>query len=120
MSRFTLIVAALGLLAACSGSVSGVAASLQHAQTQAACASAGLDPSEAPYVYCVMSLEQSGAALPAGGRAVPAPAPAIGTPYNQAETACGNLGFAPASAGYANCVGNLDQTLEDAQRVGTD
>lgn len=127
-----------------------------------ACAGVGLNPSEAPFVYCEMSLQGNIAAAPRAGdrklarracrragyrfgtvsfadcvldreesaaRAVtPAAAPRgdsfgfyqRGDEMTSVHRACAQIGLVPGSQQYATCVGDLDMTIDDANRVGTD
>jgi hypothetical protein len=126
-----------------------------------ACASMGLNPSEAPFVYCELSLQEHAvsAARPrdvalarracsrAGYRvrsasfgncvldreqsASPPPASDVSgdepfRSYQRADEmtsvrrACAQVGLVPSSQQYATCVGDLDMTIDDANRVGTD
>lgn len=77
-----------------------------RAQAENACASMGLNPSEAPFTYCVMSLREA-AARPSDQ-------------MTSVRRACRGLGLDPRSQQYATCVGNLNMTIDDANRVGTD
>ncbi len=126
-----------------------------------ACEGMGLNPSEAPFVYCEMSLRENVASeLRAQGAAVARrvcvragyrvgsasfancvldreenverPAAIVGEggePFRSYQRgdemtsvhrACAQIGLVPGSQQYATCVGNLDMTIDDADRVGTD
>lgn len=76
---------------------------LSHAR--AACASAGLTPSEAPFTYCVEAAEQRYKAAAPNDDVV------------RAQQVCGAMGY--AGEAYAACVGNVDQTLFDQQNFLT-
>ncbi len=121
----------------------------------------GLNPSEAPFVYCEMSLQENAvSALRAGAvtqarracfragyrvgsasfancvldreRSAARPAAsaaAAGEPFRpyqrgdemtSVRRACAQTGLVPGSQQYATCVGDLDMTIDDANRVGTD
>ncbi|MGB6491942.1 MAG: hypothetical protein WBF10_10900 [Methylovirgula sp.] len=126
------------------------------------CAGMGLNPSEAPFVFCEMSLRDSAASVERArtiglarrecrGYHVGTAAFANGvldrqeraenrqrfTPTSTASEdhfhtyqrgdeitsvrrACAQVGLAPGSSGYETCVGDLDMTIDDANRVGTD
>lgn len=92
-----------------------------------ACAAMGLNPSEAPFAYCVRSLAQS---APAQNYAMNASNSASdATPYrpgftgtgisHDARSACAAIGLNPATARFSYCVGNLRATLFDSQRIDT-
>jgi hypothetical protein len=70
------------------------------------CVATGLDPSEAPFAYCVAALR---------AEANPTAEPDANT--SKAQRACAALGYDPAAAQYSSCVGNLEQTLVDQARV---
>lgn len=91
---------------------------------RAACKAMGLNPSEAPFIYCVQSLAQS--AQPqvyATNR--PTVASDAGSYYDnsttgyRAENACAAIGLAPTTAQFSYCVSNLNQTLFDEQNFLT-
>jgi hypothetical protein len=70
----------------------------------------GLNPSEAPFTDCVKSL-----------------APAVadesyqrGDQMASIRRACAQMGARAGSQQYVSCVGNLNMTIDDANRVGTD
>jgi hypothetical protein len=124
-----------------------------------ACAGMGLNPSEAPFVYCEMNLRANAisglrvheaalarrACIRAGYRigsasfancmvdreestALPAATGGDesfrlyqrGDEMTSVRGACAHIGLIPGSQQYATCVGNLDMTIDDADRVGTD
>jgi hypothetical protein len=94
MSR-AIMVAALALTAAiCSGcSQAQTTTGAAHlAQARKACASIGLNTSEAPFVYCVMSLRQTAALKDAALQ------------VEQGREACFKAGLKPGTPAFANCV----------------
>ncbi len=106
MSRRILFFIAAACLVLPSAAMAQSAVKLTRVQAEKACASMGLNPSEAPFTYCVMSLRQA-AAQPAGQ-------------MTSIRRACAGMGLAPGSQQYVSCVGNLNMTTDDANRVGTD
>lgn len=123
-----------------------------------ACEGMGLNPSEATFVYCEMSLQGNIAAAPRIGETKLARRACIRAGYRfgtasfadcmlgreestagaaaprgdsfgfyqrgdemtSVHRACAQIGLVPGSQQYATCVGNLDMTIDDANRVGTD
>ncbi len=91
---------------------------------RAACAAMGLNPSEAPFVYCVQSLAQS-AQPQVYAMNPPTTASDAGSYYHssttgyRAENACSAIGLAPTTARFSYCVSNLNQTLFDQQNFLT-
>ena len=85
-----------------------------------ACAAMGLNPSEAPFVYCVQSLAES-AQPPVYAMNPPTSASDAGSYYHtsttgyRAENACAAVGLDPTTARFSYCVSNLNQTLFDQQ-----
>lgn len=107
----------LGLIAAAAFAAAapiGPAAATDMTTVRTACAALGLNPSEAPFAYCVQSLEAS--APSEASAAAPAAATAISGRYT-AEDACVAIGLNPATARFSYCVSNLKQTLFDSQNV---
>jgi hypothetical protein len=91
---------------------------------RAACTAMGLNPSEAPFIYCVQSL--AGSAAPqvyAMNRATTASDADSyyhsSTTGYRAENACAAIGLDPTTARYSYCVSNLNQTLFDQQNFLT-
>ena len=90
---------------------------------RAACAAIGLTPTEAPFDYCVLSLEDA-VSLPgltlkptiAADAAVGSGETRIG---HRSEYACRAVGIDPGTARYSYCVTNLKQTLFDNQNAMT-
>jgi hypothetical protein len=74
-------------------------------RARSACASAGLNPSEAPFVYCVQAAMQSVSEV------------APDDNMARARHVCSAMGY--AGEAYATCVGNVDQTLFDQQNFLT-
>jgi hypothetical protein len=111
----------LGMVALCAGTSVGTPVfAADMSSVQAACTAMGLNPSEAPFTYCVQSL--SPAAEPqiyAMNR--PISASDAGSYYrnsatgDRAENACAAIGLDPITARYSYCVSNLNQTLFDEQ-----
>ena len=91
---------------------------------RAACTAMGLNPSEAPFVYCVQSL--AGSAQPQVYAMIrPPTASDAGSYYHnsttgyRAENACAAIGLAQTTARFSYCVSNLNQTLFDQQNFLT-
>ena len=91
---------------------------------RAACRAMGLNPSEAPFVYCVQSLGES-AQPQVYAMNPPATASDAGSYYHssttgyRAENACAAIGLDPTTARFSYCVSNLNQTLFDQQNFLT-
>jgi hypothetical protein len=114
-----------GMVALCAGISIGpsvFAADMDSAR--AACATMGLNPSEAPFAYCVQSLSQS-AEPQVFAMNPPTSASDAGGYYRnsttgyRAENACAAVGLDPTTARYSYCVSNLNQTLFDEQNFLT-
>jgi hypothetical protein len=126
MSRLFFGVAIATLAAACASAAPSDSATrnVQEEQIHSACASLGLNPSEAPFAYCMRSLRASAPAQPATAAVTPASVaytPNGVLPSRAAERqACSIIGLDPATAQFAACVANLDATLVTVSRVGTD
>lgn len=105
MARLIPIMAVAALIAA-GGFAAAPHAVAQDRLSQArdACAAAGLNPSEAPYAYCVQAADRP-YAVPADDNMA------------QARIVCGRMGYTGES--YTACVGNVDQTLFDQQNFLT-
>ncbi len=87
-----------------------------------ACAAMGLEPSEAPFTSCVLSLENSVGA-PAEqplGYVAQQDQYQRGDQMTSIRRACAEMGLAPGSQQYQSCFGNLNMTIDDANRSGTD
>lgn len=101
-------IAAVAALIAAGGVVAATSVAFAQdgsSRASAACASAGLNPSEAPFVYCVQAATQSTSeAVPDDNMA-------------RARHVCGAMGYTGET--YATCVGNVDQTLFDQQNFLT-
>lgn len=117
---------AVGAMAAfCVGmSFDAAARAADTSSVRAACKAMGLNPSEAPFIYCVQSLAQSAEPqIYAMNR--PATASDAGSYYHssttgyRAENACAAIGLAPTTARFSYCVSNLNQTLFDQQNFLT-
>lgn len=84
----------------------------------------GLNPSEAPFTRCVKSLTASlgvGPQAPLGTTAVAAEGfYQRGDQMTSIRHACAEAGLAPGSPQYQSCFGNLNMTIDDSNRVGTD
>ena len=94
-----------------------------RARAEHACAAMGLNPSEAPFTQCVMSLEGSVGVTPApsyGAYVAQRDFYQRGDQMTSIRHACAQMGLAPGSAQYQSCFGNLNMTIDDANRVGTD
>jgi hypothetical protein len=116
----------LGAMAAlCIGmSLAAPARAADESSIGAACRAMGLNPSEAPFIYCVQSLAES-----AQPRVYAMNRPTIardaGSYYDnsttgyRAENACAAIGLAPTTARFSYCVSNLNQTLFDEQNFLT-
>jgi hypothetical protein len=122
---FSLIVAGI---AAASGAMAQRADPYSDSERAArACAGMGLNPSEAPYVFCKMSLQESAAAA-SQARDIGAPTSGEdqfgsyqrGDQTTSVRRACVHVGLAPGSLNYASCVGNLNMTIDDSNMVGSD
>jgi hypothetical protein len=87
---------------------------------RAACAAMGLDPHEAPFFYCVRSLQNSAPARPYAMRTPTTLNDA--TPYRPsngtAANACAAIGLDPATARYSYCVSDLQATIDQENNIG--
>jgi hypothetical protein len=93
---------------------------------RAACAAMGLNPSEAPFAYCLRSLAQSAPVQPYAMNTPVAMSDAgdyrgpgltgTGISHNAAD-ACAAIGLDPGTARYSYCVGDLNHTLFDEQGI---
>jgi hypothetical protein len=110
VKRYILLCGVAALIVGCAtGSPNADSApSPQESQMRSACAAAGLDPHEAPFAYCILSLRQQAH-----------PQYASDDNSRRARLACAGMGYDGASEAYATCVGNLTQTLFDAQNIGS-
>jgi hypothetical protein len=117
---------AIGAVAAlCVGmSVAAPARAADMSSVRAACTAMGLNPSEAPFIYCVQSLAES-AQPPVYAMNRPTIASDAGSYYHssttgyRAENACAAIGLDPTTARFSYCVSNLNQTLFDQQNFLT-
>ena len=98
------------------------------------CEGIGLDPSELGFTYCVMSLKASvdlaiefkapiNPSAPSGPAADPfGPNNFFRSPpreqHARESSACTALGFGPGSSMFRQCVGSLDQTLQQVDSNG--
>lgn len=82
----------------------------------------GLNPSEAPFTSCVLSLENSvgASAELLLGDVAQEDHYQRGDQMTSIRHACAQMGLAPGSLQYQSCFGNLNMTIDDANRVGTD
>jgi hypothetical protein len=92
-------------------------------RVESACQAMGLDPSEAPYAYCIQSLAASAplqlyATTPLTKMSDAAPDGSIDAGH-RAESTCAAIGLSPATARYSYCVNNLNQSLFDEQNFLT-
>jgi hypothetical protein len=92
MSRFVFLVAAGCAIAACSPAGAQGLSGPHAAQARQACASVGFNTSEAPFAYCVMSLEQTAAEADQTAMT------------EEARQACIGTGQKPGTPAFANCV----------------
>lgn len=99
MSRYVFVFVAAACLMAYSGAMPQAAALAGDARVQRACAGMGLNPSEAPFAYCVMSLGETAASLTTALR------------INQERHECGRLGYHPGTSIFANCVLDREETV---------
>lgn len=121
LRRFSFVVA----IAYCAAPLPAMAQPSHMARVRAehACAGMGLNPGEAPFTQCVMSLETSVGATPApsnGEYVAQEESYHRGDQMTAIHRACAQMGLAPGSAQYQSCFGNLNMTIDDANRVGTD
>jgi hypothetical protein len=88
---------------------------------RAACAAIGLAPSEAPFAYCVQSLEGAVTRPETMLNPVIAADVTVGSGDtrvgHRSEYACRAVGIDPGTARYSYCVTNLKQTLFDSQNL---
>jgi hypothetical protein len=107
----------IAAIALCAAPLTAMAHSFHSVRAHAehACAAMGLNPSEAPFTQCVMSLEASAGLTPApphGDYVAQRYSYQRGDQMTSIRRACGQTG--------AGCFGNLNMTIDDANRVGTD
>jgi hypothetical protein len=95
-----LFAAAVSVSAAC-GAMAQSANNPGEGAVANACAGLGLNPSEAPYIFCKMSLEDSVAAV-AQARAI-----------DVARRACAHKGYRVGTASFANCVLDREESVEN-------
>jgi hypothetical protein len=115
-------VAALVAGCAFAGSSANAASSAPMSQVESACRALGLNPSEAPYAYCIQSLAASApvqvyAMNPPTQMSDAAPYGGLDTGYG-AESACAAIGLNPATARYSYCVSNLRATIDQSNDLG--
>ncbi|HLH11780.1 MAG TPA: hypothetical protein VKV77_07880 [Methylovirgula sp.] len=98
-----------------------------------ACAHMGLNPSEATFLFCEMSLQESAGAAPGAPGRVPAHHHAamgangsLGAFYPRRDQAasvrraCAEVGLVPGTSVFESCAGNLNLTIDNADMVGSD
>jgi hypothetical protein len=105
--------AALTLLASAHAFAEPADQATHFAQEHHACAVVlGLDPSEAPYQYCVAALDRN---LPPVD---PPPAVASTSSSDQkANAACTDIGLDQGSLAYGRCVVDVDQARSDEEQI---
>jgi hypothetical protein len=120
MRRFVLVLAGTVIIAACaSGPASIPARATDIDSIRGACASIGLNPSEAPFAYCVQTLRASAGpgshdqrvSSLAGTGVADAGGFGVGVTGGKASRACAAIGLDPSTARFSYCVGNMRQTL---------
>jgi hypothetical protein len=99
MSRTMLLLAAASVVAVCAGAQAQGLTGPHAADARRACATMGLNTSEAPFIYCVISLNESAAqmdqaALTQGDR-----------------NACFARGMKSGTPAFANCVLDREDTV---------
>lgn len=99
--RVGLLFAAAIEVSAASGVMAQSAHNPGEAAVAGACAGLGLNPSEAPYAFCKMSLEDSVAAV-AQARAI-----------DVARRVCARKGYRVGTASFANCVLDREESAEN-------
>jgi hypothetical protein len=124
MRRILLVLAGAALVAACASTAPALspAQAAELNSIRAACAAMGLNPSEAPFIYCVRSLTASAPRRPyAMNRTVVSDAGQPGAGFAQggdADGACAAIGLNPTTARYSYCVSDLRATIEQANNIG--
>ncbi len=99
MSRHIIAFVAAACLVASSGAMAQTAALGGNARVQRACAEMGLNPSEAPFAYCVMSLGETAASLTTALR------------IDRERHECGRRGYHPGTPSFANCVLDREESV---------
>ena len=92
-------------------------------QIRSVCKAMGLPPSEAPFYACVSSLQrtaplESTDLLANRGVRFVAPRDGDNGNHERIERACFDVGLAPRSPLYSECVGDLERTMFDVNLVG--
>lgn len=128
MRRQVLVLGIAVLMAGPIGSAMGMSHARAAAGVQEACAAIGLNPSEAPFAYCVRSLLAS-ASRQDRGLDVPTAAGAYPSTYrpgftgtgisHNAASACAAVGIDPRTARFSYCVTNLNAALFPGQGIDT-
>ncbi len=108
---------------ALAGPSASAASNATISRVETACLALGLDPSEAPYAYCIQSLAASAplqlyAMTPPTKMSDTAPDGSIDAGH-RAESTCAAIGLNPVTARYSYCVNNLTQSLFDEQNFLT-
>ncbi|HEX4040253.1 MAG TPA: hypothetical protein VHY10_01015 [Xanthobacteraceae bacterium] len=128
MRRVLLVLAGAVAVAGCASlSPLSTAQAADMGTIRAACAAMGLNPSEAPFIYCVHSLANSAPVQPyamntptAMSDAGDYRAPGTGTGISHnAASACAAIGLDPATARFSYCVGDLNHTLFDTETISS-
>jgi hypothetical protein len=125
MIRAAMFLGVAAVIAGCAlaGPSASAASSAPMSRIESACRALGLDPSDAPYVYCIQSLAASASTQFYAMKSLTQmsdadPDVGINTGY-RAESSCAAIGLNPATARYSYCVSNLHQTLFDEQNFLT-
>lgn len=125
MTRTAMFCGFAALIAGCAlaGPRASAASNAPMSQVEGACRALGLDPSEAPYAYCIQSLAASAplqlyAVTPPTKMSDAVPDGSIDAGH-RAERTCAAIGLDPATARYSYCVNNLNQSLFDEQNFLT-
>jgi hypothetical protein len=129
MRRVLLVLAGAVAVAACASAppILSPAQAAEMGSIRAACAAMGLNPSEAPFIYCVHSLANSAPVQPYAMNTPTAlsdagdyRAPGTGTGISHnAANACAAIGLDPGTARFSYCVGDLNHTLFDTETISS-
>jgi hypothetical protein len=124
MIRTATFIGVAALIAGCAlaGSCANAASSGAMSRVESACLALGLNPSEAPYAYCIQSLAESASAQlyamnPPTEMSDAALDVRIDTGHG-ADTACAAIGLDPATARFSYCVSNLRATIDQSNNIG--
>ena len=93
-------------------------------QIRSVCAAMGFRPNEAYFFTCVASLNMTAPTTPSellANRGVAYVAPNDGGSdiHRRSERACYDVGLNPSQGSYWECVLNLDDSIADAEAVGS-